>query len=95
MFGVRALSNIGLERMAEAAEWGERAANSPGAHALIGMIAVAAHCLNGDDARARAWAQSVRERAPHLTRTDFMSTFPFRNEATARRISSALGKFQL
>jgi len=92
MLGVRALSYLVLEDAAQAAEWAERAANSPGAHALIEMIAAAAHGLNGDEARANAWAASVRARASHLNRTDFLRAFPFRDEPTKVRISGMLEK---
>ncbi|MDP3739067.1 MAG: winged helix-turn-helix domain-containing protein [Hyphomonadaceae bacterium] len=94
MFGVRALSSIGLSRMPEAADWAERAANTAGAHALIEMIAVAANYLNGNGVKAEAWADSVRQKAPHLTSADFMAAFPFRNAVTQQRISDALGKFR-
>jgi hypothetical protein len=90
MLGVRALSFIVLEDTAQAAEWAERAANSPGAHALIEMIAAAAHALNGDEVRAHVWASSVRARASHLKKTDFVRAFPFRDERTKLRILNVL-----
>jgi TolB-like protein/tetratricopeptide (TPR) repeat protein len=93
MLGVRSLTYLGLEDAAHAAAWAERAANSPGAHALIEMIAVAAHSLNGDDARARAWAASVKARAGHLDRTDFHRAFPFSDPATKARITKVLAQF--
>lgn len=92
MLGVRALSCLVLEDVAQAAEWAERAANSPGAHALIEMIAAAAHGLNGDEARAKAWASSINMRAGHLNRADFLRAFPFRDEPTRLRISGMLEK---
>ena len=95
MLGVRALSYLALEDAAQAAEWAERAANSPGSHALIEMIAAAAHGLNGDEARAKAWAASVHARASHLNRTDFLRAFPFRDEPTRTRISGMLEKLGL
>ena len=45
-------SHMGRDEPAEAAVWAERAANSPGAHVLIELIAVAAHGMDGNDARA-------------------------------------------
>ena len=95
MLGVRALSYLALEDAAQAAEWAERAANSPGSHALIEMIAAAAHGLNGDEARAKAWAASVHARASHLNKTDFLRAFPFRDEPTKMRISGMLEKLGL
>jgi TolB-like protein len=90
--GVRAMSHITLGRMADAADWGERAANTAGAHPLIEMIAVAAHGLNGNDARAEAWAKSAQQKAPHLKKADFLTAFPFRDQATRKSISEQLRK---
>jgi TolB-like protein len=95
MLGVRALSFIVLDDTAQAADWAERAANSPGAHALIEMIAATAHALNGDEVRAHAWASSVHTRASHLDKTDFIRAFPFRDKPTRLRISNALEKLGL
>jgi TolB-like protein len=95
MLGVRALSYLAAEDAAQAADWAERAANSPGAHALIEMIAAAAHGLKGDEARAKAWAASIKARAGHLNRADFLRAFPFRDEPTKARISGALERLGL
>jgi len=93
MWAVRAFCHMGLGELAEAAETAERAANSPGAHALIEMIAVAGHGLNDDDARATAWARSALARAPGLTRAEFFRAFPFRDPTTHARIAATLGRF--
>jgi len=90
MLGVRALSHLTLDENAQAAHWAERAANSPGAHPLIEMIAAAAHGLNGDETRAQVWGASVRARAGYLNRTDFHRAFPFRDAPTKERISGML-----
>jgi len=52
------LAQIGREK--EAAEWAERAANSPGAHFIIWLIAVACHGMAGRTADAARWAEMVR-----------------------------------
>lgn len=90
MLGVQALSRLALADQAQAAHWAERAARSPGAHPLIEMIAAAAHGLNGDKARAQAWAASVRARASYLDRNDFLRAFPFRDAKTKERLSGIL-----
>lgn len=95
MLGVRAMSHLVQNELPQAAEWSERAANSPGAHALIEMIAVAAHGLNGDETRAQAWAASARARAGHLGREDFLRAFPFRDTAIRTRISKTLTRYGL
>ncbi len=78
---------------AEAAEWAERAARSPGAHVLIAMVAVAAHGVAGDEVRAASWGTNVRSRNPALTRFDFFRAFPMKSEATKASVSNALKRF--
>jgi TolB-like protein len=90
MYGARALSHMALGESASTVEWAERAAHSPGAHPLIEMIAAAAHGLNGDDGRASAWAASVRARAAHLDKDDFLRAFPFRDALTRLRVGGML-----
>jgi TolB-like protein len=93
MLGARAMSHIDLGESQLAASWGERAARSPGAHPLIEMIAVAAHGLNGDDAKASLWAMSARTRSPGLTTRAFFDSFPFRNHATRARVTDILARY--
>lgn len=92
MLGTRAFTHLIRGQDAEAADWADRAACSPGAHILIGMIAAMAHRLNGDKARSDKWAASVRSRNPGLGAADFFRAFPFQDPATRRRLSSALDK---
>jgi TolB-like protein len=92
MLAVRAFSHLLRGEHEVAAEWAERAARSPGAHALIDMIAVAAHGLNGNAANANIRAQSVRARAPAFDRAAFFRAFPFRDEQARSRIEKALGQ---
>jgi hypothetical protein len=82
-----------LGENAEAAQWAERAARSPGAHVLIAMIAAVAQALAGDDARAAAWASNVRARNAALTREDFFRSFPMKSEVTRARLAGALERF--
>ncbi|MEL6963561.1 MAG: winged helix-turn-helix domain-containing protein [Pseudomonadota bacterium] len=93
MLGTRALAYLAQGQDAEAAEWAERAARSPGAHVLIALIAVAAHCLNGDDSAAKAWADSARARRPDVSREHFFRSFPFRDQTLRGRIDKALASF--
>lgn len=90
MMGTRSLAYMILGDDAQAADWGERAARSPGAHVLIAMIAAAAQSLKGDAARAAWWAANVRERNAALTRDDFLRAFPMRSESTRSRVLEAL-----
>lgn len=93
MLATRGLTHIAAGDDAEAAAWLERAARSPGAHPMIAMVATAAHALNGDLARAQAWAAEVRTRNPSLTRADFFRSFPMRSAEMRSRMSSALARF--
>jgi TolB-like protein len=93
MWAVRAFCHMGLGELAEAAAAAERAATSPGAHALIELIAVAGHGMNHDDAQAMTRVRSARARVPDLTRAEFFRAFPFRDPATRARIDETLGRF--
>ena len=75
---------------AEAAQWAERGARSPGAHVLIAVIAAAAHELAGDGSRAAFWAANVRERNSSLTRENFFRAFPMKVDAMRTRVDRAL-----
>ena len=90
MLGARALCLIALADDVQAAAWAERAASAQGAHPLIAMVAAAAHGLNGDEARAKVWASSVRDRADYLNRADFLRAFPFRDTPTRDRVARVL-----
>lgn len=93
MLGTRSFTHMALGEEAQAAEWAERAARSPGAHVLIAMIAVAAHGLAGDRARADWWAADVRARNPALTQDDFFRSFPMKSPEMRAQASRALARF--
>lgn len=90
MLGTRALIHVGRGETADSAAWAERAARSPGAHPLIAMIAAVATHLNGDAARATAWAAEVRARNPRLTGADFFRAFPVKPAGMRERVLGAL-----
>ncbi|MDH3726897.1 MAG: winged helix-turn-helix domain-containing protein, partial [Myxococcales bacterium] len=90
MLSARGFTHMADGEYAEAARWTERAARSPGAHVQIAMIAAVAQALAGDEPRAKAWANNVRERNPLLTREDFFRDFPLQPEPMRSRVSVAL-----
>ena len=92
MLGVRAFTHMVLDEPGEAAQWGERAARTPGAHALIEMVAAVGQGLAGDEERARFWMASARRRHPGLGAGEFFQAFPFREPADRARIEAALRK---
>ena len=90
MQATRAFAHIAANEDAEAAQWAERGARSPGAHVLIATIAAASHQLNGDSRRAVYWAESVRQRNAALTREVFFRAFPMRVDPMRARFDRAL-----
>jgi tetratricopeptide (TPR) repeat protein len=90
MHGVRAFTHILLDEPESAAQCAELAARSPGAHALIELVAAVGNELNGNSERARSWMGSARRRASDLSVNDFFNAFPLRDEAARDRIASAL-----
>jgi TolB-like protein len=93
MLSVRAFAHIVTGESAKAADWAEQAAASPGAHCLIAMIAVAAHGLNDNDAKAQAWAASARARTPDLNSAAFLRAFPFRDPAVRKTVTQTLARY--
>lgn len=90
MLSLRGLTHIAAGDDQTGAEWAERGARAPGAHALIAMIAAAAQALVGNHENARRWAAEVRSRNPALTRDDFFDAFPMKSELMRKRITAAL-----
>ena len=90
MMATRSFTHMVLAQDAEAADWADRAARSPGAHVLIAMIAAVAQAMNGNTPRAREWAANVRERSRSLGREDFFRAFPLKTDAVRLRVSRAL-----
>ena len=93
MLATRSFTHMVLGEDAEAAEWAERGARSPGAHVLIAMIAAAAHAMKGDIGRAEFWAANIRERNAALTLEDFCRAFPMKSDTMRGRVLEALTKF--
>ena len=90
MLGARGFTHIAKEEYAEAARWTDAAAQSPGAHVFMALLAAAAQVLAGDAARAEAWAADVRRRGPRLNSADFFRGYPIRTEPMRSRVAAAL-----
>jgi tetratricopeptide (TPR) repeat protein len=90
MLALRGLTHIAAGDDQAGAEWAERGARAPGAHALIAMIAAAAQALAGNQEKARRWAAEVRSRNPALTRDDFFDAFPMRSQLMRKRVTATL-----
>ncbi|MCV0429768.1 MAG: transcriptional regulator, partial [Roseibium sp.] len=92
MLGTRALCMVMEDRHDEAALWADRAANAPGAHVLIWVIAAIANELAGNHAVAADWAQRVRHHRADISQEHFFRSFPFTDAGVRARISTALAK---
>ncbi len=90
MLSTRALSLAMEGRDHEAAQWVIRAANEPGAHDFIWMIAVIINELAGDRQLAEQWARRLKQARRDISQKQFFRSFPFRDAVTRERFSAAL-----
>ncbi|WP_407520768.1 winged helix-turn-helix domain-containing protein [Methylobacterium oryzisoli] len=90
MLATRALTCLIQGSTGPAAAWAERAAQSPGAHVMISLIAVIAQTLDGNRDRAAIWTADVRRRGGS-SQAHFFASFPFRDGPLRRRMAKALG----
>ena len=90
MLGARGFTHIAREEYAEAAVWTDAAAQSPGAHVFMALLAAATQALAGDGIRAEAWAADVRKRGPLLSSADFFRGYPIKAEPMRSRVATAL-----
>lgn len=90
MLGTRSLAHAVLGEYAAAAEFGEKAARSPGAHVLIAMIAALGHLFAGNFDDGARWARNARQRRADLSAAEFLRAFPFTDAQMRRRITDAL-----
>jgi tetratricopeptide (TPR) repeat protein len=88
--GVRAQLLVQQGDYAAAASWAARAVATPGAHHLIGMIAIVAFDLAGDREEAARWRNEVRKRRPDVAARDYFNAFPTRDAASRDVIAAAL-----
>ena len=92
MKGTRALSYLVEGKPAEAVFWIDEAVRTPGAHAVVNLVAAVAHTLNGDSAGAANWVRQARERNPEVTQDQFFRSIPFADKALRKQVSAALAR---
>lgn len=92
MQATRAFTHLQDEDRDGAAIWADRAARAPGAHYLVGAIAVAVHELGGNTERAAVWAKKVKAHRANVTTADFFQAFPFEERELRSTLASALAK---
>ncbi len=90
MLGARGFTHIARNEYSEAVEWTDRAAQAPGAHVFMAVLAAAAQQLAGNTLRAQAWAAEVRQRGPQIKSSDFFRGYPITAEPMRTRVAAAL-----
>ena len=90
MIAVRSLNALLRGDYESAAQLGERAARSPGAHKHIAVIAALGDQLAGRHDKAAQWISRARQQDPDLAASVFLRSFPFAPSAGRETIESAL-----
>jgi tetratricopeptide (TPR) repeat protein len=90
MKGTRALSYLVEGRPDEAVFWIDEAARTPGAHAVVNLVAAAAHSLVGDRSGAEHWVRQAQSRNPEIDQERFFRAMPFADPAVRKKIAQAL-----
>ena len=93
MLATRAFSALLKGDHDTAAHWASKATDSPGAHGLISLIAVATNALIGDERGAGAAAEQARARQPQIDRRHFFKAFPFVDQEVRARLDAQLARF--
>ena len=95
MLAVRSASALLRGDYAAAAELGERAARSPGAHKLVVLIAALGTRAAGQSDRAAVWVARARELDPLVSGDMFLRSFPFAPSAGREMIEKVLHDLRL
>ncbi len=90
MLGVRSVSALLRGDHQAALDWGERAAQSPGAHKHIAVIAAIAAQALGQSERAAQWIGRARLLDPAVSQATFLRSFPFAATGGREMIERAL-----
>lgn len=91
MLGTQCHASINRGDYDGAAEWAGQAAQSPGSHYLLGMLAAAANEIKGDHPLSRRWVKNVQARRPDASIGGFFAAFPYADIPERRLIEKALG----
>lgn len=95
MIAVRSLNALLIGDYEIAAQLGERAARSPGAHKHIAVIAALGDQLAGRKDNAARWVARAREQDPDVSAAVFLRSFPFAPSAGRETIEGALRALRL
>ena len=92
MKGTRALGYLSEEKIEEAVGWIDDAGRSPGANAVVHLVAAVAHEMNGERNVALEWAKGARVRNPHIDSERLFQALPFAERALRSRMASSLAR---
>ncbi|HEU4650661.1 MAG TPA: winged helix-turn-helix domain-containing protein [Croceibacterium sp.] len=95
MLAVRSVNALVRGDEQAAADLGERAARSPGAHKLVVLIAALGTQAAGRTDRSAQWMHRARELDPQISREMFLRSFPFAPSAGRELIERTLGELRL
>ncbi|MEG3180060.1 winged helix-turn-helix domain-containing tetratricopeptide repeat protein [Sphingomonas sp. LT1P40] len=95
MLAVRSVNALLAGDYENAADLGERAARSPGAHKHIAVIAAVASHAAGRRERATLWVGRARQLDPQVSQTTFLRSFPFMPSVGREMIEKALTDVRL
>jgi TolB-like protein/Flp pilus assembly protein TadD len=90
MLGVRSVNALMRGDYQNAAEWGQRAARSPGAHKHIAVIAALGTQLGGHCDTAKGWVARAKQQDPELSKATFLRSFPFASSEARETIEATL-----
>ncbi|QKG71981.1 winged helix-turn-helix domain-containing tetratricopeptide repeat protein [Erythrobacter mangrovi] len=90
MISSRALTHVQFGDFERAAEYGERAACTPGAHKHIMLIAAFTKQLIGRHEEAQAWLARARELDAGIDAASFFRSFPYAHNAARETIERSL-----
>ena len=95
MLGVRSVNALMQGDFQNAAEWGQRAARSPGAHKHIAVIAALGTQLAGQRDVAAGWVDRVKQQDPQMSKAIFLRSFPFAPSKVRETIEATLSDLGL
>ena len=95
MIATRALTRMLAGDVEEGARLGTQAANTPGAHKHIALIAAIGCALVGSKDEAQAWVGRARALDPAISIEAFLVSFPFADTTARETITRALAELGL
>ena len=90
MKGTRALGFLEEDDIGEAVTWIDDAVRTPGANAVVNLVAAITHEMNGDREVADRWAARARARNPAIDSTRLFEALPFAEQGLRQRMTASL-----